>query len=87
VGWALAHRQAGRLASELEASRATLAAAEARLQAAEDQRAQVREQLGALAGEATTLAERLGGLEALLATEPAPAADAQPTRNEAERTD
>jgi uncharacterized protein HemX len=82
VGWGLARRESNRLAGELAAAESALAEAHAKLEANEAQRAEARSQLQALASEASTLAERLTGLEALLAAEPAPAAGAQPMRSE-----
>jgi hypothetical protein len=81
VGWGLARRESNRLAGELAAAQGALAEAHAKLAANEAQRAEARSQLQALASEASSLAERLTGLEALLAAEPAPAADAQPMRS------
>lgn len=82
VGWALAQRESNRLAGELAATQRSLAEATASLEAIETQRAEARSQLRALATEASSLAERLAGLEALLATDPATAADAQDARSE-----
>ena len=87
VGWGLARRESNRLARELATAQGSLAEATASLQAIETQRAEARSQLKALASEATALAERLTGLEALLATDPAHAADAQPMRSEDEPRD
>jgi hypothetical protein len=82
VGWGLARRESNRLTGELEAAQISLARATASLEAIEAQRAEARSRLQALAFEASALAERLTGLEALLASDPAQAADAQPTRSE-----
>lgn len=82
VGWALAQRESNRLERELAATQRSLAEATASLDAIETQRAEARSQLRALATEASALAERLTGLEALLATDPATAADAQDVRSE-----
>jgi hypothetical protein len=82
VGWSLARRESNRLGAELEAAQISLARATASLEAIEAQRAEARSRLQALAFEASALAERLTGLEALLATDPVQAADVQPMRSE-----
>ena len=89
LGWFLAARESSRLEEELAATRGELAGAQAKLAAVESQRAEARAQVQALVGEANVLVELIRGLETLLATDPAPApeADAQPMRNEAEPAD
>jgi hypothetical protein len=87
VGWGLARRESNRLAGELEAAQISLARATASLEAIEAQRAEARSRLQALAFEASALAERLTGLEAMLASDPAQAVDAQPMRSEDEPRD
>jgi uncharacterized protein HemX len=82
VGWGFAQRESNRLERDLEATQRSLAEATASLQAIEAQRTEARSQLQALASEASALAERLTGLEALLATDPAQAADVQQMRSE-----
>jgi septal ring factor EnvC (AmiA/AmiB activator) len=84
VGWGLARHESSELARELAAVQGALAEASASLAAIEAQRAEVRSQLQALSAEASALSARLAEVEALLAADPAPAADAQPRRNEAE---
>ena len=87
VGWGLARHEASRLASALAAEQSALAEVRARLTAAEAQRAQVRTQVQALAADAAAFAGRLGELEALVATDPQPAADTQATGNESPPAD
>jgi hypothetical protein len=84
VGWGLARRESDRLARELAATQGALDEVTASLRAIEAQRSEARSQLEALASEASALAGRLAELRALLATDPAPAAAAQPTRSEAD---
>jgi hypothetical protein len=84
IGWVFAARESNRLEGELAAARTELADARETLAAIESQRAEARAQLQALAAEANVLTELIQGLEQLLATDPASAADAQPMRNEAE---
>jgi hypothetical protein len=87
VGWGLARRESDRLGRELAATQGALDEATATLRAIEAQRSEARSQLEALASEASALAGRLTELRALLATDPAEAADAQPMRSEAELAD
>jgi septal ring factor EnvC (AmiA/AmiB activator) len=87
AGWGLARRESSQLAGELAAAQTELSRAQASLQAIEAQRAEVRSQLEALATDASALSERLTGLEALLATDPVRAADAQPMRSEEDLED
>ena len=84
VGWGLAHRESTALARDLASAQGALAAATTTLQAAEAQRAEVRAQLQTLSSDASALAQHLSEVEALLAADPAPAADAQPVRSEAD---
>jgi chromosome segregation ATPase len=81
LGWGLARRDAAQLERELGAAQTALAELSASLRALESQRQEARSQLQTLAADASALAERLTGLEALLATDPAPAVDAQETRS------
>ncbi len=83
LGFGLTRRQVGLLRGELAASQQALADASRALAAIEAQRNEVRGQLQTLATEAAGLAGRLAELEALVATDPARAADAQALRNEA----
>ncbi len=85
LGWGFASREAATLSRELAAREEELAGALLRLAAAEEQRAQVRSQLESLAAEAAEFAGRLGELEALVASDPGPAKNTQPTGKEAER--
>jgi hypothetical protein len=87
LGWGLARREAGALARDLAATQGALAEATLRLEALESQRAPVRTHVQALAADAAAFAGRLGELEALVATDREPAADAQLTGNEADRPD
>jgi hypothetical protein len=87
IGWILAARESGRLEAELAAARSELAGAQERLAVIESQRIEARSQLQALAAEANVVVELIRGLEALLATDPADASDAQALRNEAEPSD
>jgi hypothetical protein len=87
LGWGLARRDANALARELAATQGALAEASLRLEALESQRAQVRTQVQALAADAAAFAGRLGELEALVATDLEPAAEAQTTGNAEERSD
>jgi hypothetical protein len=87
IGWSFAARESRRLEGELAAARSELVQARETLAAIESQRAEARAQLQALAAEANVLSELIRGLETLLATDPAAAADAQPMRNEAEPRD
>jgi septal ring factor EnvC (AmiA/AmiB activator) len=87
LGFWLARRESAALARDLAGAQSALAAATASLQAIEAQRADVRSQLQTLASDASALSLRLTEVEALLAADPAPAADAQPMRSEAEPQD
>ena len=84
IGWVAARREVSSLEEQLAASQGALAESLATLKAAEAQRTEVRTQLEALSSDASALSQRLSDVQALLATNPAPAADAQPVRNEAE---
>jgi septal ring factor EnvC (AmiA/AmiB activator) len=87
VGWGLARRDSAALERDLASAQSALAAATTTLQAAEAQRAEVRSQLQTLSADASALSQHLSEVEALLAADPAPAADAQPVRSEAEPRD
>jgi septal ring factor EnvC (AmiA/AmiB activator) len=87
VGFWLARRESAALARDLAGAQSALATATASLQAIEAQRAEVRLQLQTLSSDASALSQRLTEVEALLAADPAPAADAQPMRSEAEPQD
>jgi hypothetical protein len=78
VGWGLASREAGVLTRQLAETQGALVQAEQRLATLEAQRAQVRAHVEALAADAAAFAGRLGELEALVAPDLEPAADAQP---------
>ena len=78
VGWGLASREAGVLSRQLAETQAALVQAEQRLATLEAQRTQVRTYVEALAADAAAFAGRLGELEALVASDLAPAADVQP---------
>jgi hypothetical protein len=87
IGWIFSARESRRLEGELAAARSELADARETVAAIESQRAEARAQLQALSAEANVLTELIRGLETLLATDPLPASDAQPMRNEAEPRD
>ncbi len=84
LGFGLARRESASLARDLAGAQSALAAATDRLQAIEAQRAEVRSQLQTLSSDASALSQRLAEVEALLAADPTPAADAQPVRSEAD---
>jgi uncharacterized protein HemX len=85
LGWGLASREVATLSRELDAREDELARARGLLAAAEQQRALVRSHLESLAAEAAAFAGRLGELEALVASDPEPAKNPQPTGKEGER--
>jgi uncharacterized protein HemX len=87
LGWGLASREVAKLSRELAVREGELARAQGLLAAAEQQRALVRSHLESLAAEAAALAGRLGELEALVASDPEPAMNTQPTGKEDERAD
>ncbi len=86
-GWAQSRNEAGRLAGELAASQQALAVANERIAAEEGRRAAVQDHVQGLRTDATALAGRLAELEALVAADLEPAADAQAIGNEAPPAD
>ncbi|MEN8159234.1 MAG: hypothetical protein ABFS41_04075 [Myxococcota bacterium] len=86
-GWIQSRSEADRLSTELTASQQALAAANERIAAEETRRAAVQGHVSELRTDAAAFAGRLAELEALVAADLAPAADAQVIGNEAPAAD
>ena len=86
-GWAQSRSSVGQLSAELVASEQALAAANGRIAAEEARRSVVQGHVQGLQTDAAAFAGRLAKLEALVAADLEPAADAQAIGNEAPPAD
>jgi hypothetical protein len=86
-GWARSRSEVSQLSAELTATEQALATANGRLAAEEARRSAVQGHVQGLQDDAAAFAGRLSDLEALVAADLQPAADAQATGNEATSAD